>query len=231
MIDARLNAASAHPNAPPALVSPTAMPRLTHLPLHLATTLSLALCLTTITLWIRGYFVIDRLSHASARLDIAVAGGGGIFLESLTLVREDANWRDPSVPTTRTTVNYAAWPAFGAGATRPWLYQTTSYDRPALLKEARGPDLNRALPNLTYIILPRQRTFDNVNGRKTLYLLEGRRLWIPFYLPAAITAALPLARLLAHRRRARRTRQGLCPTCGYNLHATPARCPECGNPA
>jgi hypothetical protein len=54
---------------------------------------------------------------------------------------------------------------------------------------------------------------------------------LPLWLPAALFAALPLRSLLrAHRQRRRRNRRR-CAACGYDLRATPDRCPECGRPA
>jgi hypothetical protein len=62
--------------------------------------------------------------------------------------------------------------------------------------------------------------------------VERRREQAEFYAPhwaAALTTALPPAIWLRrHRARRNRRRRGLCIGCGYDLRATPDRCPECG---
>ncbi|CAA9485945.1 MAG: hypothetical protein AVDCRST_MAG69-1063 [uncultured Solirubrobacteraceae bacterium] len=59
-------------------------------------------------------------------------------------------------------------------------------------------------------------------------------LSVPQWVPILLFALLPLTSAVARRRersRQRRTAHGLCLSCGYDLRATPERCPECGTAA
>ncbi len=59
----------------------------------------------------------------------------------------------------------------------------------------------------------------------------SRGLWFPAWAPLALTMILPTAWLARLARRRRRIAKHLCTECGYDLRATPQRCPECGKVA
>lgn len=65
-------------------------------------------------------------------------------------------------------------------------------------------------------------------------LAQSMPFWslrIPYGFLLIVSAAFPalfLARWLRSRRASSRRREGRCASCGYDLRATPERCPECG---
>jgi hypothetical protein len=54
--------------------------------------------------------------------------------------------------------------------------------------------------------------------------------WISMIGQLLMTFSCYVAIIPGHKRRKRRG-AGCCPECGYNLRASPERCPECGSPA
>jgi hypothetical protein len=55
-----------------------------------------------------------------------------------------------------------------------------------------------------------------------------RIIYFPHWFAALLFAILPTVRLRSILRTRRENRIGLCQHCGYDLRATPDRCPECG---
>ncbi|HEY7118307.1 MAG TPA: hypothetical protein VH475_17090 [Tepidisphaeraceae bacterium] len=67
-----------------------------------------------------------------------------------------------------------------------------------------------------------------------LVLRDVRRVWLPCWIILAAMGALAvliLRPVIRAMRRGNRLTQTHCSTCGYDLRATPERCPECGSVA
>jgi len=58
-----------------------------------------------------------------------------------------------------------------------------------------------------------------------------RVVGFPWWAPTLLFSLLPLTTLFFIFLRRRRRKINTCPTCGYDLRATPDLCPECGTPA
>ena len=107
-------------------------------------------------------------------------------------------------------------------------------DSPRLLYYS--PDPNRTVPMQVFAEFIR-----NTAGIKTAWFLgfgylfaetsrgSLRGFGVPDWFLALLFAILPALRLRAAIRSRRRRRAGHCPRCGYDLRATPERCPECGH--
>ena len=75
--------------------------------------------------------------------------------------------------------------------------------------------------------------WQGVNVKQTHFSMASRTYGLPCWLVAPVLALWPLTSIgfLIRRRRKQRERErfGFCQLCGYDLRASPGRCPECGH--
>ena len=75
--------------------------------------------------------------------------------------------------------------------------------------------------------------FQYINSRKNWPIgpVAVRGVQFPYWSATIAFALAPLLALSSYLRHRNRRTSNACPTCGYDMRATPQRCPECGTPS
>ena len=191
---------------------------------YLLTASSLLLCMALSVLWVRSLRRSDNLGrerfaiHADAvehHAVYAVSSGG-----SVEFCRWHSRHFDPA--------DRAALAARATDGWR-WFWRDSPYGSFSGLR--RTPTLAE---RLGFGHRDERVEVEDENGTRIVATREHRAITLPYWLPVLLTAALPLVRAGRKLRpllRRRHGRLGLCRSCGYDLRATPGRCPECGTQA
>jgi hypothetical protein len=170
---------------------------------HLATCVSLLLCLAMLALWVRSHWVYDQVTRSQivppGRVFTTLRSlPGRLMWDRLYLTypkRPPPEWARP-------------WP------TARWSWDTSDAIGHSPILEGWGSRWE----------LVRQPYRGQDHGEGGWYQV----LMLPHWSLAVATAVLPVWWLVGRLRR-RRFGEGCCQKCGYDLRATPGRCPECGS--
>ena len=164
--------------------------------------LSLALCVGTVALWVRSYWIEESIEDAGRaglwEFDVS-KGVFHFYWERLTnaaLAYEEDTMLNP----------------FG-------LRRESTPPREHLFEREGKRCYDLRLGDIRV-------AFDDRSARA--WPIKVTVAYCPCWLVAALLFIIPAQSAIVRYRRGRNLRAGLCPRCGYDLRATPDRCPECG---
>ena len=172
--------------------------RLLHIVANVATLSSLIVCLGTVVMWARSYSYVETLHWFGNGRELSLISARGQF-----------DW-------------YKVW----ASSLGSWPTEFNIYRRPAssgldgrVTVLQRQRELSHFGPTLGFALF-----WDAHPSYGELFI----ETMIPWWAITLMAAGLPAIWLRRWRKRRATVRAGCCVICGYDLRATPDRCPECG---
>jgi hypothetical protein len=168
----------------------------------LAAAASLVLCIATVALWVRSYWRLDDVSYRFDRKRCRVQS-----LRGEVDVSVHRFYKVPESLPVRQGVSHSS-------------SDTANRQYRTLLDLPDWEPTSDAYSGGSFL------GFGYVSGSSSSGLTRG--IGVPHWSLALLFAILPVLRVRGATRSRRHHRAGRCPTCGYDLRATPDRCPECG---
>jgi hypothetical protein len=169
--------------------------------------LSLLLFVAVCVLWVRSYWVADHIQWTHRQMESAQ------YAERYFTLISDRGTFDVSLMvflTQRRLVRQELIERYGGNGVAQWSYSGLAPE--VVLRRSKS----RWWPD-----------YDAVDhGSRQARLDRLRALIVPYWRMAVLAAVCPSLWLVRSLRR--RSRDGRCPSCGYDLRATPDKCPECG---
>jgi hypothetical protein len=168
---------------------------------------SLVLCVATLSLWVRGNWQCDHVRWFSANYGVSFASANSVMM--LTI---GPNYKGTDALPLESGWRYTHYSAHDAGQQMVRCQiPIAEYHRLGWLGFAYDP--NR---------------LETYHGPPKFTEYSSHRLYFPHWWFAATTSVLPAIWYWQRRRQRVRTKLRRCVSCGYDLRATPERCPECG---
>jgi hypothetical protein len=173
---------------------------------------------------------VDRVSHRMrivARIlwHVTAAACLPLFLASVALW-----WRGHQITETFRWADRRVWQCWMLGPGQVMYLRANSTGTLTPEKLHRQPERKGAMvTDVQWLVRDFGRFAGFAYGRAKAIDYHGWAVVIPMWFVCLVFAVPPGVRVVQWRkRRAARRGPGLCRKCGYDLRATPDRCPECG---